>query len=109
MEQSEKKLIMDIKKSAKDGQMVRIATLLCDGPESHATYRHSCQLTIASGFTIYRTIEHQLIVIGWYLTITERVQDNGEGPRADAAICAEVLPDADAAAGSRTANTDIEE
>lgn len=36
----------------------------------------------------------------------ERVQSHGERPRTDTAICAEVLPDEDAAPGCQSENTD---
>ena len=68
LEQSEKKLIADIKKSAKAGQLVRV---------------------VAYGVYARR---------GW-VSAVECVQGHGEGSGQDTPICAEILPDADAAAG----------
>lgn len=76
LEQQEKKLVADIKRSAKAGQLVRIRY-------------------------VPRMLAHVIIA--------ECVQSDGQGPCPHETIHAEVLPNAHAAAGRRSADTDLEE
>jgi len=69
LEQQEKKLIVDIKRSAKAGQLVR--TLIC--------------------------LPDQLLT-----SITECMQNNGEGSRSYSTLCPEVLPNAHPASSGWT-------
>lgn len=77
---------MDIKKSAKAGQMVRLLF-----PMPPLEFK-------AKGSNRWSYVR--------FLAGVERMQDHGEGPCADEAICSEVLPNANSAAGGRLAHTD---
>lgn len=75
LEQQEKKLIMDIKKSAKAGQVVRVTGVM--------VYLYALNCTV------------------WL----ECMQGHGKRPRPYTAICAEILSDAHAITSSQLANT----
>lgn len=86
LEQGEKKLIMDIKKSAKAGQMVR-------------SLGHLVSPTLSGSFLLKGC--------GIFLCVAERLQGHGKGLGSHTPIRSKVLPDAHATAGGRIAHSDV--